>query len=51
MTTATKMVSEAYKNSPKGGVILLSPGSASFGMFKDYKDRGNQFKKEVLALS
>ncbi len=32
-------------------VVLLSPGSASFGLFTDYADRGNQFLKEVANLS
>jgi UDP-N-acetylmuramoylalanine--D-glutamate ligase len=32
-------------------VVLLSTGCASFGMFKDYKDRGNQFKQAVLELA
>ncbi len=30
--------------------ILFSPGSASFDMFKDYADRGRQFKKIVKSL-
>jgi UDP-N-acetylmuramoylalanine-D-glutamate ligase len=30
---------------------LLSCADASFDMFKDYKDRGNQFKSAVQGLS
>lgn len=29
----------------KGDVVLLAPASSSFDMFKDYKDRGEQFRK------
>ena len=35
---------------PKGGVVVLSPATASFDMFPNYKERGNQFKKEVNKL-
>ena len=31
----------------KGDTILLSPGCASFGLFKDYLDRANQFRSAV----
>ena len=34
----------------KGDVVLLAPASSSFDMFKDYKDRGEQFKKLAKAF-
>ena len=43
-----EIVKKGLLYTPKGGVVLLSPATASFDMFKDYKDRGNQFKNEVL---
>ncbi len=39
----------AYKYTPAGKICLLSPGAASFNLFVDYADRGDQFKKFVTA--
>jgi len=40
----------AKKIGKKGDVVLFSPGCSSFDMFKNYKERGDVFKKEVFAL-
>lgn len=48
--TMDEIVKRAFAITPKGGVIILSPAAASFDMFANYKDRGNQFKNSVLKL-
>lgn len=45
-----EIVQVASKNAQHGDVVLLSPACASFDMFKNYKDRGEQFKREVNNL-
>lgn len=40
-------VKKAKENVTRGDVILLSPGCASFGVFKNYKERGYLFKKII----
>jgi UDP-N-acetylmuramoylalanine--D-glutamate ligase len=49
-SSADEAVAKAYKLSEKGDAVLLSPACASFDLFKNYEDRGLQFKKAVLAL-
>ncbi|MGH7234115.1 MAG: UDP-N-acetylmuramoyl-L-alanine--D-glutamate ligase [Candidatus Saccharimonadales bacterium] len=46
-----EIVKTARSLAKVGDVVLLSPACASFDMFSDYKDRGNQFKQVVLELA
>ena len=48
--SAADAVRVAAKYTEGGDVVLLSPACASFDLFKNYEDRGEQFKKEVLAM-
>ena len=47
---AEEAVKKSYEVSTKGDIVLLSPACASFDLFKNYEDRGQQFKKAVLEL-
>ena len=47
---AIEAVQAAFHYASKGDVVLLSPACASFDLFKNYEDRGNQFKKAVREL-
>jgi UDP-N-acetylmuramoylalanine--D-glutamate ligase len=48
--SAKQAVRECYKLAEKGDVVLLSPACASFDLFKNYEDRGRQFKDAVKEL-
>ena len=43
-------VERAHATAKSGEVVLFSPGTSSFDMFKSYADRGDQFRQLVQAL-
>jgi UDP-N-acetylmuramoylalanine--D-glutamate ligase len=49
--TMTEIVEMARGVAQPGDIVLLSTGCASFDMFKDYHDRGQQFIEAVQALA
>jgi UDP-N-acetylmuramoylalanine--D-glutamate ligase len=46
-----ELVKMALESARKGDIVLLSPACASFDLFKNYEDRGNQFRSAVQELS
>ena len=49
-TSMSEAVKLAYQLSRRGDIVLLSPACASFDLFENYEDRGDQFKEFVRGL-
>ncbi|NCA85112.1 MAG: hypothetical protein EOM83_05985 [Clostridia bacterium] len=49
-TRMEQAVQMAYRLGQKGDTVVLSPACASFDLFDNYEDRGNQFVKAVVNL-
>ncbi len=48
-SSLAEAMAEAHKAAVVGDVVLLSPACASFDLFKNYEDRGRQFKEWVAS--
>ncbi len=51
LNTLEEVVKKAYEVSKENEIVLFSPASASFDMFKNFADRGIKFKNLVLSLN
>lgn len=49
-SNADDAVALAYQYARKDEVVIMSPACASFDLFENYEERGNQFKRAVKAL-
>lgn len=49
-STALEAVAYGYRLAKKDETVLLSPACASFDLFENYEERGNEFKKAVRSL-
>jgi len=49
-TSLADAVERAHASAKPGEIVLFSPGTSSFDMFKSYVDRGDQFRALVQAL-
>jgi UDP-N-acetylmuramoylalanine--D-glutamate ligase len=49
--TLSEAVMTARQHAQPGDTVLFSPGTSSFDMFKNYADRGNQFRQLVKGLT
>jgi UDP-N-acetylmuramoylalanine--D-glutamate ligase len=47
VTSLAEAVARAAQQAVRGDVVLFSPGAASFDLFRDFEDRGDQFKAAV----
>ena len=50
-STMAEAVATAFAMAPRPGTVVLAPACSSFDMFKDYADRGEQFRKAAKELT